>query len=135
MTVYVLNVMMNFNFVFMGVSITVFIIEMLEKTKATQALFRDKYQNLCARKVVFGRIVFIALMTMALMLVTDLRLVYALSGVMINSFVGLIIPGLVGLLRPIEIRTPDESIAWKISDHIIILLGVITQVVYIASLL
>ena len=135
MTVYVLNVMMNFNFVFMGVSITVFIIEMLEKTKATQALFRDKDQNLCARKVVFGRIVFIALMTMALMLVTDLRLVYALSGVMINSFVGLIIPGLVGLLRPIEIRTPDESIAWKISDHIIILLGVITQVVYIASLL
>ena len=126
---------MNFNFVFMGVSITVFIIEMLEKTKATQALFRDKDQNLCARKVVFGRIVFIALMTMALMLVTDLRLVYALSGVMINSFVGLIIPGLVGLLRPIEIRTPDESIAWKISDHIIILLGVITQVVYIASLL
>ena len=74
-------------------------------------------------------------MTMALMLVTDLRLVYALSGVMINSFVGLIIPGLVSLLRPIEIRTPDESIAWKISDHIIILLGVITQVVYIASLL
>ena len=126
---------MNFNFVFMGVSITVFIIEMLEKTKATQALFRDKDQNLCARKVVFGRIVFIALMTMALMLVTDLRLVYALSGVMINSFVGLIIPGLVGLLRPIEIRTPDESIAWKISDHIIILLGVITQVMYIASLL
>lgn len=126
--------MMNFNFVFMGVSITVFVINMLEKTKATQALFRDKDQNLSASKVVFGRIVFIALMTMALMLVTDLRLVYALSGVMINSFVGLIIPGLVGLLRPIEIRTPYESIAWKISDHIIILLGVITQVVYIASL-
>ena len=113
---------MVFNFLYGMSSFTIFNMEMLEKIKAVQRFLRDEDQNLKRWNVLACRVTFLIIVVIISSFLTDLRIVYAINGIMLNSFIGLIIPGALAFLRPKILR--DKDALWlKVSDIICIAAG------------
>lgn len=128
-----LNYLMNLNFLYGAYCMATFNMEMLEKVKGVKNLLRDEKNNLKTRNVVIGRVMFLAIVLIISIWITDLRLVYAITGIFMNSFVGMIIPGLLGVLRAVEFRRRD-NIAIKLSDWSCIIFGLGSILLYFFDL-
>ena len=127
-----INFLMIFSFLH-GVSMfTIYNIEMLEKIKAVQSILRDSEGNLLAFNVLTARIIFVALTLFLSKFVTDLRLVYAINGIFINSVIGMIIPGFLGIYRGEQRRF--DSMGVRISDYLCVVSGILCIVLYVTSL-
>lgn len=126
----ILNYLMNVNFLYGMCSLTMFNMEMLEKVKAVQVLLRDEQHNLRTVNVLICRFVFLGLVIFASLFIHDLRIVNAITGIFLNSFVGMIIPGILGFTRLAVNRKQDTTVT-KLSDLSCIILGLGLVVVYI----
>lgn len=100
----------------------IFNMEMLEKVKATQKYLRSENGELKRLNVLITRIVFSAIVVAISYFLTDLRIVYAVTGVLLNSFVGLIISAVLGRTRPAAYRAKDTTYT-EIMDWLCITLG------------
>lgn len=132
-TIKVFNVLMNINFLFGLSSMNIYNMEMLEKVRCTSFLIRDSEGNLSKTKVINSRIFFTVLVLVISLFLTDLRIIYAINGVFLNSFIGLIIPGLLGLLRSNDFRAKD-TIGEKFGDSICLICGVLSFVFFFVDL-
>ena len=103
-----MNYLMNFNFVYGLCSFSIYNMEMLEKIRSIQSFVRDSNKNLKSMNILACRIIFVTGVVLLTIVVKDLRLVYAINGVFLNSFIGLIIPGVLGITRNEEIRNKDS---------------------------
>lgn len=129
----VFNMLMNINFLFGLSSMNIYNMEMLEKVKCTSFLIRDSEGNLSKTRVINSRIFFTILVLFFSVFLTDLRIIYSINGVFLNSFIGLIIPGLLGLLRSNEFRAKD-TIGEKFGDSMCLACGVLCFVFYFVDL-
>lgn len=132
-TIKVFNVLMNINFLFGLSSMNIYNMEMLEKVRCTSFLIRDSQGNLSSSKVITSRIVFTSIVLFFALFLTDLRIIYAINGVFLNSFIGLIIPGLLGLLRSSEYRSKD-TITERFGDSACLVCGVLSLVFFFVDL-
>lgn len=114
-------------------SFTIFNMEMLEKITAFQTFLRDENKNLRGWNVLLARIVFVSLVIFISIFLTDLRIVYAINGVFLNSFIGLIIPGMLGITRSSGFRCKD-SLFIKVSDWICVVAGAFAFLIYFYDL-
>jgi len=128
-----LNYFMNINFVYGMCSFTIYNMEMLEKIKAVQTFLRDSEGNLRSFNVFMCRIVFLISVLIMSVFLTDLRLVYAFNGIFLNSFIGLIIPGLLGVTRNSEYRKKDSPGA-IFSDWLCVGSGIASFLIYFIDL-
>ena len=110
-----------------------FSMELFERTTISRLLLRDASSNLSHSKIVACRLLLLTLVALATYLMTDIQLVYSMSGIVVNSILGLILPGLLGILRPVDIRDPNESRVVKYMDYGLVGLGVIAQIVYLVE--
>lgn len=124
---------MNVNFLYNLTSFTIFNMEMLEKVKAVQGFLRDENQNLKGKNVLFCRIVFLLVVIIISSFLTDLRVVYAINGILLNSFIGLIIPGALGFSR-IKLFRSQDSFLMKFSDLLCIATGLFALGAYFYDL-
>lgn len=122
-----LNFMMSFNFLYGITSFSIYNTEMLEKIKAMRDFVRDQDRNLKSTNVLFSRFVFIGVVVLLSLVVTDLRLVYAINGIFLNSFIGLIIPGFLAITRKSELRIMDSAFNMT-GDWLCIISGVLALV-------
>lgn len=129
----VFNVLMNINFLFGLSSMNIYNMEMLEKVKCTSFLIRDSEGNLSKTRVINSRIFFTIIVLFFSIFLTDLRIIYAINGVFLNSFIGLIIPGLLGLLRSNEFRAKD-TIGERLGDTMCLTCGVLSFVFFFIDL-
>jgi Transmembrane amino acid transporter protein len=128
-----LNDLMNINFLYGMTSFTIYNMEMLEKIKIFKPLIRDQDMNLRSFNVLMFRVVFVIAVLVISTFITDLRLVYAFNGVLLNSFIGLIIPGLMGLMRSEKNRERDSIVA-KSSDWFCLISGVLSLLLFFMDL-
>lgn len=126
----ILNMLMNVNFLFGMCSLTMFNLEMLEKIRITQQFLRDENHNLRTWNVLICRFSFLALVIFLSFFIKDLRLVNALTGIFLNSFIGMIIPGFLGLARP-RIHRKNDSFVTVVSDSSCIFFGIVSIALYI----
>ena len=123
----ILNYLMNFNFLHGFSAMTIYNMEMLEKIKAFQSFVRDSDKNLKSLNVLVCRILFVAIVIFLSIFIRDLRLVYAINGVFLNSFIGLIFPGIMGIIRDKKLRDKDSAFnSW--SDKACIVAGLFSIV-------
>lgn len=130
----VLNVLMNINFLYGCYVFSTFNMEMLEKVKGVKDLLRDENNNLRTINVLIGRVVFLAVVVVVSIWITDLRLVYAVTGIFMNSFIGMIVPGFLGILRPREYRAKDRF-SETIGDWLCVILGLTAILWYFLDLI
>ena len=123
--------LLNCSFLYTLPSKAYFSMELFEKTKLSRYILRDKDSNLIHWKVVCSRIFYFTCVALLTIPITDIQVVYAMTGVVVNSFLGLIIPGLLGILRPIDIRDPDESRITRVLDYCLIMLGMNAFLLYV----
>ena len=128
-----LNDLMNINFLYGMTSFTIYNMEMLEKIKMFKPLIRDQEMNLRSFNVLMFRVVFVVGVLLISTFITDLRLVYAFNGVLLNSFIGLIIPGLMGVMRTEQNRSKD-SFAAKCSDWLCLIAGALSLLLFFFDL-
>ena len=88
--VYIFDCLMTLNFIYTLPIQTYFSMELLEKTRLSRTILRDSNLNLDHIKVVVCRIVFITLIAILTFMITDIQMVYSLSGILINSLLGLV---------------------------------------------
>ena len=117
-----LNELMGANFLYGLTSMTIYNMEMLEKIRLLKPFIRDKDGGLRSANVLAVRVFFVALVVLLSHFVRDLRLVYSLTGVFLNSFIGLIIPGLIGVLRSAADRQKD-ALSMRLSDLLCLVAG------------
>ena len=130
----VMSELMNVNFIYGMTSLTIYNMEMLEKIRLIKPLLRDKEDNLRSINVLVLRIVFVACVLVISIYVTDLRLVYALIGIFLNSFIGMIIPSSMGIWRDREFRRKD-SILMKFNDWACLVAGLFAILLFFVDLL
>ena len=129
----ILNYFMNLNFLYGMLSFTIYNMEFLEKIRSFKTILRDDRGELRSWNVLFCRLAFLSLVLTISYFLTDLRLVYAINGIFLNSFIGLIIPGYLGLTRIAKKRSTDTAYA-KISDLMCIVCGLFTFVLFFVDL-
>lgn len=105
-------------------------VELLEKLKISQTLLRDSTHNLSSRRILGGRLIFLGLSVTTAYFVTDLKIVMAFVGIFLNTIIGLIIPGFIGICRPATIKHPRESCYFRFTDILILCLGLMLVVAY-----
>lgn len=128
----ILNYLMTINFVYGICSFTIYNMEMLEKIKAVQTFLRDSEGNLRSLNLLVYRILFIISSLLLASLLSDLRLVYAINGIFLNSIIGMIIPGLIGIFR--GERRISDNFAVRIGDYVCVLAGVLCIVLFFVDL-
>ena len=128
-----LNDLMNVNFLYGMTSFTIYNMEMLEKIKFFKPLIRDQDMNLRSLNVLMFRVVFVVGVLVISIFITDIRLVYAFNGVLLNSFIGLIIPGLMGLMRSEKNRSRDTFVD-KSSDLFCLVAGALSLLLFFVDL-
>jgi Transmembrane amino acid transporter protein len=111
-------------------SCTIFEIEMLEKIKLFQKLLRNDARELSIGKIFLARITFFSLVAVVASFLSDLRKVYSISGIFLNSSIALIIPGYLSFKRPEQLRMKDSTVD-KLVDAGMIFFGLLTIVLYV----
>ena len=129
-----MNYLMNLSFVYGICSFTIYNMEMLEKIRLFKNIVRDEEKNLRSFNVLLVRMAFVLLALVVSYFVTDLRLVFAINGTLLNSLIGLVIPGLMGIMRHTIYRRRD-SLLVVFSDWVCLLSGVTTFVLFFVDLL
>ena len=125
---------MNLSFLHGQVSFNIYNIEMLEKIRAFQGFIRDKNKNLKGFNVFLLRTIFMCLVAGISLFLNDLRVIYAINGIFLNSFIGLIIPGLLGLARAPLTRAKDSPLI-VFADYTCIFAGVFALLGFFVSML
>jgi hypothetical protein len=115
-------------------SCTIFEIEMLEKIKLFQKLLRNEARELSRSKIFFARIIFFSLVAFIASYLSDMRKVYSISGIFLNSSIALVIPGYLSFKRPKKLRMKDSTVnTW--THALAIFFGLLTIVLYIKETL
>ena len=115
-------------------SCTIFEIEMLEKIKMFQKMLRNEARELSRSKIFIARITFFSLIAVIASFLSDLRKVYSISGIFLNSSIALIIPGYLSFKRPQQLRMKDSTVnTW--THALAIFFGLLTIVLYIKETL
>lgn len=105
-------------------------VELLEKLALIQNLLRDKDHNLSSWRILLSREIFLAVCLITSYYLEDLRKVMAMVGLFLNTFIGMIIPGVIGCFRPRSIRSTRLAAFYAIADCLLLMLGVAIVVLY-----
>ena len=114
------------------IAMTIFNVEMLEKIKLFQSWVRNEQKELSSLKIYVVRVGFLCLVGLLASCFEDIRIVYSIAGIFINSVVALVVPGYCAFIRSPAMKARD-SFHDRWLDKTLIYLGVGVILLYLGE--
>ena len=111
---------------------TIFNVEMLEKIKLFQSWVRNEQKELSSLKIYVVRVGFLCLVGLLASCFEDIRIVYSIAGIFINSVIALVVPGYCAFIRSPAMKARD-SFHDRWLDKTLIYLGVGVILLYLGE--
>ncbi len=113
---------------------TIFNVEMLEKIKLFQSWVRNERKELSSVKIYCVRIGFLCAVGLLASFLEDIRVVYSVTGIFINSVIALVVPGYCAIIRPQSLKMKD-SLHDRFFDRLLPFLAIGVVSLYMVELL
>ena len=126
----VLFVLLSVSLVHGCSSFIIYGVEMFEKMKFTQWMLRNDRRELSEVKVFCARMILGVTAGVIAYFLTDLRLVFSLTGVFFSTSICMIISGVVTFSRMADVR-PKDSFWKKLMDGLSVIFGVLAILLFI----
>lgn len=105
-------------------------VEMLESVSWAKCILRGPKGNLQGWKIKLARMGLLVVTTIISDLFDDLALIYSLNGIFLSSFISLVVPGILGLIRKDYFRLSDSAFT-VVKDWVCAITGIAIMVHFI----